>query len=92
MSSAREAFHRAPELAVHTWPGLQGDLPADGAHLCLCPHPLKSRVFRREGREGKLELLSEFLVGSDVHHHGGPGGQQSRKHRGKGKKICIETF
>ena len=92
MFSARETFHRAPELAVHTWPGLQGDLAADGAHLCLRPHPLKSRVFRREGREGKLELLSEFLVGSDVHHHGGPGGQQSRKHRGKGKKIYIGTF
>lgn len=92
ISAAREAFHRAPEPAVHSGPGLQGNLPPDGAHLCLCPHPLKSRVLRWEGRPGKLELLSELLVGPDVHHHSGPGGQQPREHRGKGNTIGWKCF
>ena len=44
-TAACQAFHRSPELAVNPWPSLQGNLPPDGAHLCLCPHPLKSRLF-----------------------------------------------
>ena len=46
MFTAREALHGAPEPAVHTRPGLQGDLPSYGSHLRLRPHPVKSRVFR----------------------------------------------
>ena len=36
---AGEALLRTAEPAVHTGPGVQGDQPADGPHLCVCPHP-----------------------------------------------------